>query len=158
MAWVPNYVLISGQLQQEGQINVTSVPYVESSGYIATYGIVSSGETDNGDLVAASGGILISAGGTASGMTVNGSGAYLEIDGLAVSTTVLSGQVDVDSGGTASATTVYAGGSLNVGLASVSAGGMAIGTTLSGGALNVQGTGSASGITCQRDRQWRHCL
>jgi hypothetical protein len=92
MAWVPNYVLVSGQLQQQGQINVTSVPCVESSGYIAAFGIVSSGQVDNGDLVSGSGGILVSAGGTAISTTVNGSGSYLEIYGLAVSTTVSSGK------------------------------------------------------------------
>lgn len=131
MAWIPNYVLVSGQYVQSGQINVSELPYDESpSGDIIDVGTISAGETDTADQI-----------------SLNG---VLHVEGTAISTVVTSGgTVQVDFGGTDIGATIGDGGfeGVNTGATVISA--LVTGsspTDPNGGSLAIQAGGTASGV------------
>src|ERR1700722_19332698 len=104
--WIPNYVLVSGNYVQSGQINVSTLPYNEN-GYVIYGGTISAGETDIGDSVASGAGqpyaSYILDYGTASGTFVD-SGGQLAVYYSAVGTVVSGGQENIDGGTSTSGT------------------------------------------------------
>lgn len=158
---VPNVVKVGGSFVTEGQIDVSTLPYKEPSGYVAVSGIISAGSVDDGDF--ADGGTL-TVYGTADQTTVGASG-YMVVHGAANGTVVqtsglkvvfsggveigatVAGNAQVYAGGNMSNMIVEAGGDLHVGLIGYGPGGVALDTLVESGGAEVINSGGVASHT-----------